>query len=101
LAAIIQPGVGVDLTGAPASALQETIPLSERLISIVPENPFAALAEGNILAIIFFAILIGVSLLSIGEQGQSLSQTSWMPRVKWCCGLRTGSWKSHLLAYWH
>ena len=73
LAAIIQPGVGVDLTGAPASALQETIPLSERLISIVPENPFAALAEGNILAIIFFAILIGVSLLSIGEQGKPIA----------------------------
>jgi Na+/H+-dicarboxylate symporter len=73
LAAIIQPGVGVDLTGAPASVLQETIPLSERLISIVPENPFAALAEGNILAIIFFAILIGVSLLSIGEQGKPVA----------------------------
>ena len=73
LAVFLQPGVGVDLTGAPASTLQETIPLSERLISIVPENPIAALAEGNILAIIFFAILIGVGLLSVGESGKPVA----------------------------
>ncbi len=73
LAVFLQPGVGVDLTGAPASTLQETVPLSERLISIVPENPIAALAEGNILAIIFFAILIGVGLLSVGESGKPVA----------------------------
>ena len=47
--------------------------MSERLISIVPENPIAALAEGNILAIIFFAILIGVGLLSVGESGKPVA----------------------------
>lgn len=58
LAAIFQPGNGVDLTGAEAQSLQEPMGIAERLMSIVPENPFAALADGDILATIFFALLI-------------------------------------------
>ena len=74
LAAVLQPGVGVDLTGSPpADAMQGAIPLAERLLAIVPENPFAALAEGDILATIFFALLIGVSLLTIGEAGKPVA----------------------------
>ena len=73
LAAALQPGVGVDLSAAAPTAVQETIPLSERLLSIVPSNPIAALAEGNILAIIFFALLVGVSVLMSGEKGKPVA----------------------------
>ena len=73
LAAYFQPGVGVDLSLAVPSNVQVPIPLSERLLSIVPSNPIAALAEGNILAIIFFALLVGISLLVIGEKGRPVS----------------------------
>jgi Na+/H+-dicarboxylate symporter len=73
LAAVLQPGVGVDLSAAAPTAVQEAIPLSERLLSIVPSNPIAALAEGNILAIIFFALLVGVSVLTIGEKGKPVA----------------------------
>jgi Na+/H+-dicarboxylate symporter len=72
-AAILQPGVGVDLSAVAPSAVQEAVPLSERLMGIVPENPIAAMADGNILAIIFFALLIGVSLLTIGETGKPVA----------------------------
>ena len=74
LAAALQPGVGVDLSAAAPTAVQEAIPLSERILSIVPSNPIAALAEGNILAIIFFALLVGVSLLTIGEKGKPVAE---------------------------
>jgi len=73
LAALMQPGAGVDLTGAVPGQVQETIPLSERLMAIVPSNPIAALAEGDILAVIFFALLVGVSLLAIGEPGKPIA----------------------------
>ncbi len=74
LAVIFQPGAGVDLSGAePAAAMQEAVPLAERLMAIVPQNPFAALAEGDILATIFFALLIGVSLLTLGERGNPVA----------------------------
>lgn len=40
-------------------------PVSEVLINIVPSNPIAAMANGDMLAIIFFAILFGISLLGV------------------------------------
>lgn len=73
LAAVMQPGAGVDFTGSVPGQIQETIPLSQRLIEIIPVNPIAALAEGNILAVIFFALMVGVSLLTIGEKGKPVA----------------------------
>ncbi|MEX2130394.1 MAG: dicarboxylate/amino acid:cation symporter [Pseudohongiellaceae bacterium] len=74
LATLLQPGAGVDLSAATPNAVQESVSLGERMMGIVPENPIAALAEGNILAIIFFALLVGVSLLTIGEKGRPVAQ---------------------------
>ena len=73
LAATLQPGIEVDLSAAVPGQVQEPIALSDRLMSIVPANPIAALAEGNILAIIFFALLVGISLLTIGDKGKPLA----------------------------
>lgn len=39
---------------------------------IVPSNVFAAFANGDILQILFFAILFGYGLSRLGEQGQSV-----------------------------
>lgn len=73
MAAIIQPGVGVDLTGATPGALQDPIPIGERMMSIVPTNPVAALAEGNVLAIIFFALIFGMGILVVGKKAQPMA----------------------------
>ena len=81
LAAIMQPGTGVDLSAVAPTSVQEAIPLSERLMSIVPENPIAAMAEGNILAIIFFALLLGISLLTIGDLGKPVADFMKFPSL--------------------
>ena len=73
LAVIIQPGVGVDLSGADPGVIQEPMPLSERLMTIIPSNPIAALADGNILAVIFFAVLFGVGILTVGEPARPMA----------------------------
>lgn len=73
MAAIIQPGVGVDLSGATPGALQDPIPIGERMMSIVPTNPVAALAEGNVLAIIFFALIFGMGILVVGKKAQPMA----------------------------
>ena len=73
LAVVLQPGAGVDLSGAVPNAIQDAVSLTERLMSIVPENPFASLAEGDFLAIIFFALLVGISVLTIGEKGKPIA----------------------------
>lgn len=73
LAAFLQPGVGVDPSSAVPTEVSQPVSIAERLMSIVPSNPFAALAEGDILATIFFALLVGVSLLTIGEKGKPVA----------------------------
>lgn len=73
LAFAIQPGVGIDLTNASPGIVQDAMPLSERLLSIVPRNPVAALAEGNVLAIIFFALVFGVATMVLGEKARPVA----------------------------
>ena len=68
---LFQPGKGVDLGGAEPRQMGEAQPLGERLMAIIPENPFAALMQGDMLAIIFFALLLGVGLLMAREAGQA------------------------------
>src|SRR5699024_9884042 len=40
----------------------------QTFLEIVPENPFSALAEGDILQIIFFAIFLGLAITFIGKK---------------------------------
>ncbi|WP_373487046.1 dicarboxylate/amino acid:cation symporter [Blastomonas sp.] len=74
-ALILQPGRGVTLdavsSGEPIAA---PMPLGERLMAIVPENVFAAFASGDILAIIFFGVLLGAGLLMAGETARPLTR---------------------------
>jgi proton glutamate symport protein len=43
----------------------------DNLLQIIPENPIESLATGNMLQIIFFAVLLGVALTMIGRQRAS------------------------------
>ena len=68
---LFRPGDGVDLGGAEPRALDIDPPsLGERLMGIIPSNPFAALVEGDVLAVIFFSLLLGVGILLAREKGE-------------------------------
>ena len=56
----LQPGLGAELAGVTAREIATPRPASEILINIIPLNPVQAIAAGDTLAIIFFAILVGV-----------------------------------------
>ena len=74
LATLFQPGVGVDLiTGTEPRHVAAAIPLSERLIQIVPQNFFASLASGDTLAVIFFALLFGIGVMLSEEKGKTVA----------------------------
>lgn len=70
---LLQPGVGANLGGAVPKALGPAKSVSEQLIGIVPLNIVDALAKGDMLAIIFVAILLGVGTISAGEAGRPLA----------------------------
>jgi Na+/H+-dicarboxylate symporter len=70
----LAPGVGVDLAGVTAREIAQPRPANEILINIIPQNPVQAIAAGDTLAIIFFAILVGIGCLMAGEQGKPLAK---------------------------
>lgn len=71
-AKIFQPGAGLGLQGTQEVKVSSTPSISEILLSIVPQNPIASLAEGNVLQIIVFALFLGISINFAGEKGKPL-----------------------------
>jgi len=58
---LFKPGVGsaIQLEGQVSEITAAQQSFRDILIGIIPENPFAALAEGQVLPVIFFCILFG------------------------------------------
>lgn len=66
---MISPGKGLDLDVTTTEVeVNETEGVVQTLLNIVPENPFEAFTEGNILQIIFFAIFIGLAITLVGKK---------------------------------
>ncbi len=59
--------------GASVEKLEQGIDFHELILHSVPKNVFAAFAEGNLLAVIVFAIFIGIALAAIGEQSKPMT----------------------------
>ncbi len=72
----IQPGVGADLVSADTEQVPElrtTQSPIEIILDIVPENFIAAAAAADMLPVIFFAIVLGISIASLKPpHGQTL-----------------------------
>ncbi len=70
----ISPGKGITISTEgltiPEAATQEPQSAITTILNIIPENPFTALAAGNILQIIFFALFIGLAITFVGEKAQ-------------------------------
>lgn len=66
--ALFTPGEGMNMVASAAQEAKQAPSLVQILVGLVPSNPVAAFAEGNILQIIVFAIALGVSMNLIGEK---------------------------------
>jgi len=76
LATVFQPGKTVGeqpLIDKVEFTAPEAPPLTEVLLNIVPGNPVAAFAQGDMLQIIFFVILFAVAMLMSGDAGKRLA----------------------------
>lgn len=72
MADVFQPGAGLNLP-MPATPIKEsTASISEILLSIIPSNPIAAMAQGNFMQIIIFSVFLGISINLSGEKGRPL-----------------------------
>lgn len=76
LATLIAPGTGADVSGI-AVAMPEAKPpptLQDIVWQFIPANPIKALADGEMLSIIVFALLFGVGVLGAGHQGRPIAE---------------------------
>lgn len=72
-AIIVGPGEGFDLASQSTGfAAREAPGLAQTLIDIFPDNPFKAMAEGRMLQVIVFAVLLGLAMTLAGESGRDL-----------------------------
>ena len=76
---IFQPGVGVDMSQLEQTDISSYVETTEAkdeegplqiLVDIVPKNVVNAMAEGDMLAIIFFSVIFGLGVAAIGERGR-------------------------------
>ncbi len=73
---VFSPGIGTDieLTGQEEVSVNETEGVVQTILNIIPTNPFEALATGNVLQIIFFAIFLGVGITIAGEKAKPVQR---------------------------
>ncbi|TXS89287.1 dicarboxylate/amino acid:cation symporter [Parahaliea maris] len=73
VAVLVGPGAHVSMPGSAEFEATSPPPLIDVLAGIVPSNPVAAMAEGNMLQIIVFALLFGYAISHAGEAGRRVA----------------------------
>lgn len=71
IANIIDPGIGLDMDSvqkAEVTATAEDTDMVETLLNIIPKNPINAMATGDMLPIIVFALFVGIMLAKLGNK---------------------------------
>lgn len=79
---LMKPGVGIEFSQTGKSSVRsvegqldaanESGTIVERLLAIVPTNPVQAMASNDVLATIFFSIMIGIGILLAGKSGDPI-----------------------------
>ncbi|MCE7729363.1 dicarboxylate/amino acid:cation symporter [Vibrio campbellii] len=73
VAMIVQPGAGANLAGTISDSVAlkstETPDIFSMVVNIVPSNPVQAFANGDMLQIIFMAILTGLAIQALDSKG--------------------------------
>lgn len=74
LAMLVQPGAGIEApAGLSAPPLKPPPTGSDVLAMFIPANPVKALAEGDMLSVIVFAILLGIGVLGAREAAKPVA----------------------------
>ena len=75
VATIIRPGLGLDMASIEASEVTtaEATSAADTILNIIPENPVKSLADGTMLQIILFALIVGILLAKMGDRANLIS----------------------------
>ena len=74
VANVLQPGRGVEFVAGEAQS-QAPPSVTEVLLGLVPNNPVAAMADGNLLGTVFFVIVFGIALTYVRAQKEEYAES--------------------------
>ena len=74
LGIVFKPGVGLDMSNMMSGevTIGESKSLVDIILNIIPTNPIQSLANGEMLQVIFFALLTGVALNIVGKKAEPI-----------------------------
>ena len=68
IASIIQPGAGLNMVGLANANVTTNTTITDTVLNFIPENPFGSLANGDMLPVIIFGLLVGIILAKLREE---------------------------------
>ncbi len=71
---VFEPGAGVEKVAAAAPKAAALPSVVDTFLNLIPANPVGALASGNILQIIVFAIVVGIAINFVGPKADPLER---------------------------
>ncbi len=74
---LLQPGVGMTLTEEVSESFGEVPSVVDLLLDLVPENIFAAFANGKVSQIVVFAVFLGVTTLLLPQKKRQMLQNAF------------------------
>ncbi|WP_417360760.1 dicarboxylate/amino acid:cation symporter [Gallaecimonas pentaromativorans] len=74
MALLLKPGSGLDLKTDASYQAAKAPDLADVFANLVPANPIEAMASGNMLQIIVFAVLFGIAIALCGKAGERIAK---------------------------
>jgi Na+/H+-dicarboxylate symporter len=75
IAVLFNPGNNLDLETSISLSIPESPNIKDIILGIIPSNPIKAMADGNMLQIIVFSILLGIAIRSLGDSVKIIKDT--------------------------
>ena len=74
IASIIKPGVGLNMVGVAQANVTTNQTVTGTILNMIPENPFNALANGDMLPVIIFGVIIGIILAKLRDELEEMNE---------------------------
>lgn len=68
IASFIKPGVGLNMAGITQANITANTTITDNILSMIPDNPFNSLANGDMLPVIIFGVLVGIILATLRDE---------------------------------
>ncbi|MBR4447940.1 dicarboxylate/amino acid:cation symporter [Methanobrevibacter sp.] len=68
IASVIKPGVGLNMVGLAQANVTSNVTVTDTILNMIPDNPFNSLANGDMLPVIIFGLLVGIILATLRDE---------------------------------